>query len=104
MARIIQNNIYKVFWAFFRKLFRIKGDFDCGTVGLSHGKWVLFFDTAEAPANVWFNISGEGCDTTMPVCAGATTLLGASMVDNGFWLYADIRSSECEIHWFTSEF
>ena len=102
MGRVIRNNIYQILWQYFRGLFRVRGDFDCGTVSLSHGRWILFFDTAEPPANVWFQVSES--ETSMPICGGSTTLLGASMMNNGFYLYADVRSNEAEIHWFASEF
>lgn len=101
MARIVRNNIYQVFWHLFRQLFRIRGDFDCGTVNLSHGQWILYFDTAESPSNVWFNIQEN---FTLPVCGGTMSTIGSSMDKHGFYLFADIRSNDCIIHWFTSEY
>lgn len=101
MPRINRNNLYNILWQFFRTMFRIRGDFDCGTANLAHGKWVLFFDTVESPANVWFSTKDE---CSMPVCGGSTTLIGASMAERGFYLYADVRSNETEIDWFISEY
>ncbi len=102
MPRIIRNAVYNVLWDFFRSLFRIQGDFDCGTISLSHGKWVLFIDTADRPANVWLSVVGG--ESSLPVCGGSTTLLGTSLTKNGFYLFADVRSNDCQIDWFTSEY
>jgi hypothetical protein len=86
-------------------MFRIRGDFDCDTVSLAHGRYVLFIETAETPASVWFQIEEDAeCGCSLPICGGSTTLLGASIVENGFWLFADVRANACQIHWFISEY
>jgi hypothetical protein len=81
-------------------LFRIRGDFDSGTVELAHGRCVLFFETNEPPANVWCSVTDDEANPSN----GSATLVGASMVENGFYLYADVRSATVRIDWFVSEY
>lgn len=68
---------------------------EVGAVVLGYGKQELIVKTKCKPKKVF--ISCEGHDT--PVCQGTLDTAGVQLLDDGFIIFADIRSNTCDVSW-----
>lgn len=70
--------------------------FDEGKIFLPVGSHVHKIHTKSRPVSLWFNESVPG---HLPVCQGGINMYGFTLADDGFVLYADVKSDSVEIEW-----
>ena len=68
-----------------------------GDIVLGYGQHEINILMDKTPCHVFLKIS-EPCDST-PVCHGDVNKISFTIFDNGFTLYANIRTNSCCIEW-----
>lgn len=68
-----------------------------GEVVLGYGQHEIKIELDNTPCRVSLSITSP-CDAT-PVCHGDVNKIGVTILDDGFVLYADIKTNTCCIEW-----
>lgn len=67
-----------------------------GIIVLGYGSHEIRVRTGGKPDHVYISI----CKSRHhPVCHGGVTMVGTTIHENGFTLYANVQSDTCEIEW-----
>jgi hypothetical protein len=92
---VIRRNDY--IWRFFSGILGLSG-FEGGELLLSYGKTVITVPTKFQGNSIWLNT--EEPEDSIHVCCGEVNSIGAEIIENGFVIYADIKTDKCLVQWF----
>jgi hypothetical protein len=86
---------YLWWWNFFKEYLFAMHQFQKGTIVLPHGQNEIFVPTepGKQVTQVYLSSGEKG----VPVCVGDVDLMSALVVDEGFIIYADIKSEYCQV-------
>lgn len=98
IVRIIVDTLYK-------ELFGSPIFSKHGEVELANGFHEVFIETIVGPehvtpTSVWLSLKECGCN--IPICQGSVNTVGYTVCDNGFTLYANVKSEKLIVKWFVS--
>lgn len=97
MGQVIRS--LEWWWDYFRKLFNIRSFSIDGTITLAAGKQEISVSTyLRDPKRVF--VSVEEPSDAVTTCVGDLNFVAARVVENGFVIYADIKSDSCDISYF----
>jgi hypothetical protein len=68
-----------------------------GCMVLANGHHEVTVRTLDKPKKVYLTTNSDSANT--PVCQGAIDMVGCTLTDDGFVLYADIRSNTAQVCW-----
>ena len=87
---------------FFKNLLGIKDDVlwknESGSFVIAYGNNQVKIDTKDTPTKVWLRPATP--NNCLPVCGGEVNMVGVEIVNNGFIIYADIKTDKCVVDWF----
>jgi hypothetical protein len=71
---------------------------DEGSVFLCAGQHEIKVDTCCRPEKIFLSVNEvDGC--CMAVCNGDINTVGSTILDDGFILYADVKTTACTVEW-----